>query len=377
MTKPAVVILEDSSKVGFGGGQQITLHVIDALSHQFKLFVFDTGKSTRFNIKLADYRKIQRLRYYTASPTVGSINILNLMFELVLLPFQVLLNALKILKLCGQIRMAGQKVVVYSTTKKTLFFVYFASLLVPGLKYVHHLHSYENTHTIGFKFKQKLYAKAKALISVSDFIYNCFKFPNNHLINNPVVLNQHATVKDIASQKAIRVVTFSSLIPAKGVEYLMQAHQYLPKEIKEKVFIDVYGDGKQYHALKQFENTHVSLKGYCNNIHTVLNQQAHITVVATVIPESFGLQIVESFSCGVPVIATQIGAQGQLVKHQQNGLLVTIKNPADIAEKIAWMVQNPIQYKQLANQAILDAKLYDIGQFKNSVLHLFEKVLTQ
>jgi glycosyltransferase involved in cell wall biosynthesis len=252
-----------------------------------------------------------------------------------------------------------------------------ASLIVPGLKYIHHLHSYENTQTYAFKLKQKMYTKAKALISVSDFIYNTFKLPNNHLIFNPVTFNPDAKVKDIANTDIIRVVTFSSLTPAKGVEFLMQAYQYLPEDLKEKIFIDIYGDGKQYHALKKLENKHVSLKGYCNNIHAVLNQQAYITVVPTVIPESFGLQIVESFSCGVPVIATQIGAQGQLVKHMQNGLLVTIKNPADIAEKIAWMVQNPTKYQQLANQALIDSKLYDLGQFKNSVLHLFEKVLAK
>lgn len=377
MTKAAIVILEDSSKAGFGGGQQITLHVISALQHQFKLFVFDTSKTTRFNQKLAENKYVQRLSYYTASPTVGSIKILNLLFELILLPWQVLLNALKILKLYGQIRMAGRNVVVYSTTKKTLFFVYMASLIVPGLKYIHHLHSYENTQTYAFKLKQKMYTKAKALISVSDFIYNTFKLPNNHLIFNPVTFNPNAKVKDIANTDIIRVVTFSSLTPAKGVEFLMQAYQYLPEDLKEKIFIDIYGDGKQYHALKKLENKHVSLKGYCNNIHAVLNQQAYITVVPTVIPESFGLQIVESFSCGVPVIATQIGAQGQLVKHMQNGLLVTIKNPADIAEKIAWMVQNPTKYQQLANQALIDSKLYDLGQFKNSVLHLFEKVLAK
>lgn len=377
MTKPAVVILEDSSKVGFGGGQQITLHVIDALQSQFKIFVFDTGKSTRFNQKLSEIKQIKRLTYYTATPNVGSKSLLNLLFEVLLLPWQVFLNALKILKLCGQIRMAGKEVVVYSTTKKTLFFAFTASLLIPRLKYIHHLHSYENTQAKGFKLRQKMYSKAKALISVSEFIFNSFKLPNNHLINNPVVLNTQAKVKDLAHAKEIRVVTFSSLIAAKGVEYLMQAHHYLPDELKDKVFIDVYGDGPLKNYLKQFESLHVGLKGYCNNIHAVLNQQAHVTVVSTIIPESFGLQIVESFSCGVPVIATNIGAQGQLVKHQQNGLLVTIKNPADIAQKIAWMVQNPSQYQQLANQALQDAKLYDIVQFKKSVLHLFEKVLAE
>lgn len=245
------------------------------------------------------------------------------------------------------------------------------------MKYIHHLHSFENTQSLAFRFKQKLYTKAYVLISVSEFIYQSFKLKNNVLINNPVVTVSGVEPKSIENQSSIRVVTFSKLIPQKGVEWIMQSHQYLPESVKQKVYIDIYGDGVLWNYLKQFENEHVKLNGYCDDIKQVLKEQAHITVAASVIPESFGLQIVESFVFGVPVIATRIGSQGKLVRDYENGLLVPIKNARAIAEKISWLIEHPVEYHEISKNCIKHARAFGVEPFRKSVSKLFKKALAE
>jgi glycosyltransferase involved in cell wall biosynthesis len=53
--------------------------------------------------------------------------------------------------------------------------------------------------------------------------------------------------------------------------------------------------------------------------------------------ETFGLGIVEAFACGVPVLASDLGAMPELVEDGVTGLLFTPGSDRDLAEKAVWM----------------------------------------
>lgn len=60
-----------------------------------------------------------------------------------------------------------------------------------------------------------------------------------------------------------------------------------------------------------------------------LYQQAQVVVVPSLVSETFGNVVIEAFAHAVPVVAARAGALTELVQHQQNGLLFT---PGDVAE---------------------------------------------
>ena len=51
--KKKIILFEDSSKVGFGGGQNITLQVADILSKEYNISFIDFTSSSRY-FKLID-----------------------------------------------------------------------------------------------------------------------------------------------------------------------------------------------------------------------------------------------------------------------------------------------------------------------------------
>lgn len=59
-------------------------------------------------------------------------------------------------------------------------------------------------------------------------------------------------------------------------------------------------------------------------------------VVPSVWYENFPRTIVEAFACGLPVIASRIGALAHIVRDGQTGLLFEPSDPRDLAEKMAW-----------------------------------------
>lgn len=63
-------------------------------------------------------------------------------------------------------------------------------------------------------------------------------------------------------------------------------------------------------------------------------------VIPSIWYENFPRTVVEAFACGLPVIASRIGALSTLIEHGQTGLLFEPGNPQDLVSKLHWAQAN-------------------------------------
>lgn len=66
---------------------------------------------------------------------------------------------------------------------------------------------------------------------------------------------------------------------------------------------------------------------------------ANVMVVPS-LSENLSCIIMESMSCATPVVAFNIGGNGDMIEHQVNGYLAKEKDDADLAEGILWCLEN-------------------------------------
>lgn len=66
---------------------------------------------------------------------------------------------------------------------------------------------------------------------------------------------------------------------------------------------------------------------------------ASVMVVPS-LTENLSCAIMESLSCGTPVVAFDIGGNGDMIEHQTNGYLAKEKDDADLAKGILWCLEN-------------------------------------
>jgi glycosyltransferase involved in cell wall biosynthesis len=57
--------------------------------------------------------------------------------------------------------------------------------------------------------------------------------------------------------------------------------------------------------------------------------------------ENFPRTLVEAFSCGLPVIASRLGAMAALIRDGETGLLFNPGDASDLAAKLAWAQAHP------------------------------------
>jgi glycosyltransferase involved in cell wall biosynthesis len=78
---------------------------------------------------------------------------------------------------------------------------------------------------------------------------------------------------------------------------------------------------------------------------------ARFLVFPSLWPEPFGRVIIEAFACGLPVLATRAGAPGEMVHDGRTGLLFSPGDPAELAEKAAWLWAHRKQGRAMGSEA--------------------------
>jgi glycosyltransferase involved in cell wall biosynthesis len=84
-----------------------------------------------------------------------------------------------------------------------------------------------------------------------------------------------------------------------------------------------------------------------------------IFVFPTLLNETFGLVGVEAMACGVPTIASNIGAIPEYLKHGENGFLIPPGDYNELSKKILVLINDTKEYNRIRENALETAQQYD------------------
>jgi glycosyltransferase involved in cell wall biosynthesis len=131
----------------------------------------------------------------------------------------------------------------------------------------------------------------------------------------------------------------------KGVATLAEAMQLLPE-----ARLRVAGDGPEAGLLGGVAGV-TRLGSQPGEAVRQEMSRAMALVVPSIWYENFPRTIVEAFACGLPVIASRIGALADIVCDGETGLLFEPGNPRDLADKMAWAQSHPEQMAAMGRKA--------------------------
>lgn len=132
----------------------------------------------------------------------------------------------------------------------------------------------------------------------------------------------------------------------KGIDVLAQALAKLPT-----FNIRVAGTGPDDACLNDAAITR--LGALTNDQVRYEMSSAMALVLPSIWYENFPRTLVEAFGCGLPVIASKIGALAELVEDGVTGLLFEPGNADDLAAKLQWAADHPEQMKVIGDAARL------------------------
>ncbi|GAA4777016.1 glycosyltransferase family 4 protein [Microbacterium gilvum] len=148
---------------------------------------------------------------------------------------------------------------------------------------------------------------------------------------------------------------FGGLAPWQGIDYMLEAHR--SPEWPEGLKLLVIGDGVKSEAVKAAENATLSWLGpkkpaelatYVAGALVTLCPKSNTGSMAKV---TTPFKMLESAAAGVPVIATDIPAQVDMLDEGGYGLLVDAEEPTDLARAVARLATDEALRSEIVGKA--------------------------
>lgn len=143
-------------------------------------------------------------------------------------------------------------------------------------------------------------------------------------------------------KKTLTVGTVARLEPVKGVRYLIDAIPFVLNEFKNVNFM-IVGDGTQRKSL-ELRARKLGINGYVTFTGLVSDVMEYISrmdiYVQPSLNEGMGKSIVQAGYLSKPIIATSVQGIKSVIKHGYSGLLVSPKNPEELAKAILLLLKD-------------------------------------
>ena len=200
-------------------------------------------------------------------------------------------------------------------------------------------------------------------------------------IYNGVKKNDYVKSEYPRQNNIIKFVMMGSLGEPKGQHHLIKAIALLDNEVRQKVRLDIVGDGsKTYFRLLEHLidanklTTQIKLLGYQTDFYPHLKEYDCGVMCSK--SEGFGRVTAEYMMAGLPVIASDTGANPEIIADNITGLLYRYGDDYSLAEKIAYLVNNVHKLEEFGRNAHKDAiSKYTAEINAANILKEYKKIL--
>lgn len=125
----------------------------------------------------------------------------------------------------------------------------------------------------------------------------------------------------------------------KGIWTLIKAWEKI-----DEISLKIIGTGDLFEDLMKYSKRkalNIEFLGQKENKKVIKYiKNSAFVIVPSECYETFGQVIIESFACGVPVIASRLGAMREIIQEGNTGLLFEAGNPDDLSKKISDLWEN-------------------------------------
>lgn len=144
-------------------------------------------------------------------------------------------------------------------------------------------------------------------------------------------------------EAGFRAVHVARLNTVKDQDTLLRAAR-LVADVEPRFHLDLVGDGEERIALERLAhdlhlNDIVTFHGFHDNVRPMLDQ-AGVFVLSS-LSEGIALTLLEAMAAGLPVVATDVGGNREVVIPGQTGLLVPRSDPRALADGLLTIIRDP------------------------------------
>ena len=238
------------------------------------------------------------------------------------------------------------------------------------VKHIYHLREFGKEDMNFIPFRSNCYKVMNKyggrFIAISDVIKNSWiqKGISSRKITriyDGIKASQFPGRESVFEGERVKVAFCGSITPFKDQEQLINAFVQMPKAERSGFIVDIWGAGKQSYVdgLKRKVKEKglddvIRFRGYSSNLyHELYNYDVGLNCSNS---EAFGRVTAEYMMAGLLVLASDTGANTELVQDGLTGILYQKSDTNFLVDKLLWIKSNRKQCKAIASNGCVYAK---------------------
>ncbi len=163
------------------------------------------------------------------------------------------------------------------------------------------------------------------------------------VIQSGIDASEFARSRPASPSESLRVIAVGNLLPCKGHRLLIEAAGILRRE-GIQCTVSLAGDGPERRGLQKLAER---LAAGCVRFLGCRSDVAELLADADVLvqpslTEGLPTAVMEAMAAGIPVVATEVGGNGELVRDGETGRLVPAASPEALAEALRALAVSPV-----------------------------------
>jgi len=177
--------------------------------------------------------------------------------------------------------------------------------------------------------------------------------------------------REVVDKNSIfKVIFIGSLNQRKGITYLLEALENIPK-----VELNIVGRGIFDNDLLNNYNVKINIhKNIPHNEMVSLLQNCHCFVLPSLV-EGFGQVILEAMATGIPVIASENTIASDIINDGENGFLVPVRNSVEIRKSIELLIKNPELVSIIGDKGFNTSEKLTWANFRKNIKNHLQSLL--
>ena len=171
----------------------------------------------------------------------------------------------------------------------------------------------------------------------------------------------------------LRLLFVGRINQRKGIKYLLEALRLIDSSQVELTVCGRVVDGLE---LFRSCSSQVQVRPSVSAEELVAAYQSADLFVFPSVAEGFGQVLLESLSCGLPILSTTHTAAPDLIEHAVHGFIVEPRRPDLIAERIDWALDHRADLTEMGHAARMRAEQFTWERFRSGIGNAVETFLS-
>lgn len=197
-------------------------------------------------------------------------------------------------------------------------------------------------------------------------------------IHNGIDISKFIVPNRNPCREVKQILAIGRLARQKGYDVLLNAYNILRQKLlskkRETPVLNIVGTGPLKNELSLLSkklgiSDTVHFLGVKTNVPYLL--KVHDLYVMASRWEGFSISLLEAAASGIPIVATNVGSNSELIEHGVSGLLVPPENPEALAEAMEEVILNESLRFRLSKNAVQKAKGFSIETTARKYYNLY------